>query len=51
MTLARDLSTGERLAQFTGDLEDARGRLLRLFELLLHGVVLGLEGEDGGVAL
>ena len=51
MTLTRDLRTGKRLAQLTRDLENARRRLLRLLEFLLHGVVLGFEGEDGGVAL
>lgn len=48
--LTRRLSGRERLGKVTGNLEDASRRLLCFLELLLHGGLLGFEGEDGGVA-
>lgn len=50
MVIRRGLGAGERFGEIAGDLEDTQGGFLRFLELLLHGVFLGLEREDGGVA-
>lgn len=51
VALTRDLSVRERLADIPRDLEDTHGCFLGFFDLLLNSVVLGLEREDGSVAL
>lgn len=51
MALTRDLSVRERLADIPRDLEDTHRCFLGLLDLLLDGVVLGLERKDGSVAL
>lgn len=51
MVVTGCLRAGESLAQLAADLENAHRGFLRFLELLLDGVVLGLEREDPRVAL
>lgn len=47
----RRLRYREGFVEISTDLEDAERSFLCLFELLLHCILLGLEREDGSVAV